>query len=191
MSTLIRASDLKRPQTLRALLARRRDEIYMRIRELRRDQEHEAQPSPADTMEAARATADIETHASLIGRGEEELRLIDEALDRVEHGTYGVCADCGGEIPLARLNSVPFAPYCVECEGKRDPARRRWSEGGTIAPYDHQWAPPEEMRTPREYRVSTNTARPTPSHEEAHPAASAPAAKHEPSQGKPSRRRAK
>jgi DnaK suppressor protein len=173
MSTVIRASDLKRPNALRDLLIRRRDEIYMRVRELRHAQEVEAEPLPSDTMEAARSTADVETHASLIGRAEDELRLIDEALDRVDHGTYGVCQDCDEDIPLARLNSVPFTPYCVECEAKHDRVRQRWPDGGTIAPYDQQWSLPEEMKTPKEYRVSTNTARPTPAHEEAIPETSA------------------
>lgn len=46
-------------------------------------------------------------------------RLIDiqEALERIEKGTYGVCAKCGKRIPDGRLQLVPEAKYCVECEG--------------------------------------------------------------------------
>ena len=165
MSSVIRASDLKHPHTVHDLLARRRDEIYMRIKELRRDQEAEAEPSPTDTMDAARATAEVETHASLISHAEDELRLIDEALERVEHGNYGICADCGEAIPLARLNSVPFTLYCVKCEETHDRSHRRWSDGGTIAPYDRTWALPDEMKPQKDYRVSTSVAGPA-HHEE-------------------------
>ena len=184
MPPIIRASDLKRPQALRDMLVRRRDEIYVRVKELRHDQEGDS--SPTDSMDAARSSAEVETHASLIGRAEEELQLIDEALERVERGNFGICAECGEDIPLARLNSVPFTPYCVGCEEKRDRSRRRWSEGGTIAPYDHQWAPPDEMKAPREYRVSTNTVRHVPAHEEIFPQP-----KHETTPAKPSRRHSK
>lgn len=155
-----------RREILRGMLTRRRDELYQRIAEFRREQEQEAEPPPADSIEAARATADIETHAGLIDRNEDELRRLDAALERVEQGSYGMCADCGHEIPLDRLTAIPFALCCVNCQDKRNHARRRSSEGATIPPYDHQWLLPEEMREPKEYRVETNVAGPTPPHVE-------------------------
>jgi RNA polymerase-binding transcription factor DksA len=39
---------------------------------------------------------------------------IDEALDRIEHGTYGRCVVCGRPIPEERLELVPETPYCVD-----------------------------------------------------------------------------
>ena len=41
---------------------------------------------------------------------------IREALERIENGTYGICDKCGREIPIARLNAVPEAVYCVDCQ---------------------------------------------------------------------------
>ncbi len=155
-----------RREILRGMLTRRRDDLYQRIAEFRRAQEQEAEPPPADSIEAARATADVETHAGLIGRNEDELRRLDAALERVGQGAYGICADCGGEIPLARLKAIPFALCCVRCQEKRNHLRRSSSEGGMIPPYDHQWLLPEEMREPKEYRVETNVAGPTPPHVE-------------------------
>lgn len=43
------------------------------------------------------------------------LRLIDEALARIEKGTYGVCQRCGERISRERLEAVPEAPYCLPC----------------------------------------------------------------------------
>ncbi|MBT2495728.1 TraR/DksA C4-type zinc finger protein [Microbacterium sp. ISL-59] len=47
-----------------------------------------------------------------------ELRQVDDALARVDAGTYGVCANCGRPIPAARLQARPFAEYCVACAEK-------------------------------------------------------------------------
>ncbi len=163
------ALDPANRERLRQLLIHRRDEIYMRIRELRRSQETEAEPPPADTMEAARATAEIETHAGLIGNAEDELTLIDEALERIECGSYGMCADCGEEIPLARLRAVRATRYCLECQDKHAVVQRRHTEGIMIQPYDQVWTVPEEMRDAREVRVRTNAARRSVRYEEAPP----------------------
>jgi DnaK suppressor protein len=40
---------------------------------------------------------------------------MDEALDRIENGTYGICEECGGAIGLKRLEVRPVAKYCVPC----------------------------------------------------------------------------
>jgi len=163
--------DIERRDALRRMLTRLRDENYTRIRELRREQEQDAEPGAADSIEAARATADVETHASLIEMAENRLRFLDEALNRVESGTYGICADCGTHISLERLGAVPFARYCVACQEKRNHSRvGRAGQGSMIPPFDHQWTLPQEMREPMEYEVSTNVARPGASVEEvAHP----------------------
>ena len=49
-----------------------------------------------------------------------ELRLVDAALGRLEAGTYGVCIDCGGQIPAARLHAAPQAPRCIVCQEKAE-----------------------------------------------------------------------
>lgn len=46
----------------------------------------------------------------------ERLRLVNEALDRIETGDYGVCLHCDEPIPLKRLEAVPWARYCVSCQ---------------------------------------------------------------------------
>lgn len=47
-----------------------------------------------------------------------ELRQVDDALERFDAGTYGVCARCGQPIPSARLEVRPFAEHCVACAEK-------------------------------------------------------------------------
>lgn len=57
---------------------------------------------------------------SLMENEEETLDLIELALERIEDGTYGQCDECGGKIPKARLNALPYAPLCVKCAGQME-----------------------------------------------------------------------
>ena len=59
----------------------------------------------------------------LLGMSERErgmLRENDQALDRIDDGSYGECEDCGEEIGEARLKAVPYATLCVECKADRE-----------------------------------------------------------------------
>jgi DnaK suppressor protein len=47
------------------------------------------------------------------------LRAIEDALQRVEAGTYGVCVDCEEEISPARLKAVPWTKVCITCKEKQ------------------------------------------------------------------------
>ena len=45
-----------------------------------------------------------------------ELARIEEALERMRRGEYGVCSQCGRQIPLARLQALPYAVTCIKCQ---------------------------------------------------------------------------
>ncbi len=45
-----------------------------------------------------------------------QLKLIEEALDRIEAGDYGICMGCDEPIPPKRLQALPWAKYCVTCQ---------------------------------------------------------------------------
>src|SRR5690242_9054483 len=45
-----------------------------------------------------------------------QLRLIEEALDRIRSGDYGICLACEEPIPAKRLHALPWARYCVSCQ---------------------------------------------------------------------------
>ena len=47
------------------------------------------------------------------------LRAIEEALGRIDRGTYGVCRDCGEPIAEARLNAIPWTRVCISCKAKQ------------------------------------------------------------------------
>jgi DnaK suppressor protein len=120
-------------------------ETHRKIEDYRRDLEQESDAGPADSIDAAETTEEVETHAALISGAEEKLRYLDEALTRLEDGRYGICLGCRLPIPIERLRAVPFAAYCVDCQETRNRRRADWAQGTMIEPYDHQWTLPEEM----------------------------------------------
>jgi DnaK suppressor protein len=53
---------------------------------------------------------------SLSGFERRQLALVEDALARIEDGTYGECQMCGESVPAARLKAIPWARYCVSCQ---------------------------------------------------------------------------
>lgn len=56
------------------------------------------------------------THVSLQRHHQVLLERIDEALHRMETGTYGLCERCGRQIEIGRLKALPYATLCIECQ---------------------------------------------------------------------------
>lgn len=101
---------------LRAILVKRRDALRSALagdlsllKELRSE-------SPGDVIDAAYDSAQDEISSQLAEVESRELANIENALERMKAGTYGQCEVCGGRIPLARLNALPYATVCIECQ---------------------------------------------------------------------------
>ena len=60
---------------------------------------------------------------SLMQNEEGTLDLIENALERIEEGTFGSCSECGGTVPKTRLNALPYTPFCVKCAEKAQSSR--------------------------------------------------------------------
>jgi RNA polymerase-binding transcription factor len=50
----------------------------------------------------------------------QKLKVLKDALHRLERGIYGECAECGGEIERKRLEAIPWTRYCVTCQEARE-----------------------------------------------------------------------
>jgi DnaK suppressor protein len=61
---------------------------------------------------------------TLDARESAELDAIDAALRRIDEGSFGVCTDCGAEIPAARLHAAPETLRCIRCQEKTEHTRR-------------------------------------------------------------------
>ena len=80
----------------------------------------EASSMPIHMAELGSDNYEQEFTLSLLATEEDTLSLIENALQRIEEGTYGICLDCQGIIPKTRLNAIPYAPLCVKCASERD-----------------------------------------------------------------------
>lgn len=99
-------------EEIRRKLIARLDELNERLQEI--DQQLH-QPADADAEERAVEREDDEMLERLGLSGQEEIRRITAALDRIENGTFGICAACGEDISPERLAVVPFAARCRNC----------------------------------------------------------------------------
>jgi DnaK suppressor protein len=69
-----------------------------------------------DVVDEALDAVQDEISSQLAEVESRELANIERALARIRNGTYGECEGCGGRIPLARLNALPYATSCIECQ---------------------------------------------------------------------------
>jgi RNA polymerase-binding transcription factor len=111
----------ERAATLRRMLFERQEEVRARLRALREDL-----PAVADHVrDAEEQCVDdfmVGLDIALAEATSEEARRIEEALQRLEAGTYGVCQGCKAEISAPRLQALPFADLCRDCQGAREAA---------------------------------------------------------------------
>lgn len=149
MASAVSSSGAKRIDALKRLLNKERADALARVKELMREQEHNGGQPPADEMDVARSLSEVDTHAALFDRAQERLSAIDAAIARLGAGVYGICARCGDEIPLARLEVIPFAQYCVDCQNEAN-VEARTGQAGLAKPFGGRWTPPEELSSPEE-----------------------------------------
>jgi DnaK suppressor protein len=131
MTTGKKASSIKegRSSDLRRMLEERRREILSEVQGKIRDQREESTwgrvNEVLDAGESSEVDIQEDIEFALIQMKAETLTKINEALGRLETGTYGYCSDCGGEISEQRLRALPFAVRCKECEESREVAAER------------------------------------------------------------------
>ncbi|MEQ1790820.1 MAG: TraR/DksA family transcriptional regulator, partial [Nitrospiraceae bacterium] len=114
----------RRRQVLQQMLMRKRQEIIKEIegslgQSLIEDKQRRLE-SARDVGDQALMDLDRELGISLMEMRNRRRQAIDEALTRLTEGTYGICAECGVEISERRLEAVPFAKLCVECQSKEE-----------------------------------------------------------------------
>lgn len=82
-----------------------------------------------DLADMASNTARDELLWLVVEEERRELEQIDEALARINSGTYGICRNCGQPIKKARLDALPFATLCVKCKEVEEEETERESRG--------------------------------------------------------------
>ena len=114
---------------LRRILEERRREIMDQVQGKIRDVRSEGANNPnlgvLDAAETSEADIQDDIEFALIQMKSETLNKIEEALHRLEEGTFGYCFECGEEISERRLRALPFAVRCKDCEEARENVQQR------------------------------------------------------------------
>ena len=111
--------------TARKRLEEMRGELDKSIAVLQGEQPAEriGSDSPQDPADAGTNLSENDRTQAVLEAAKVQLRAVLDALDRIEHGSYGTCADCGSPIPEGRLDARPEAARCVKCQSRRDRGR--------------------------------------------------------------------
>jgi len=72
-----------------------------------------------DFVDQASDDNEVHVNLKLLQTDAKLLRAIEAAIERVDNGEYGICADCGEDISVARLKAVPWTSVCISCKGKQ------------------------------------------------------------------------
>ena len=103
-------------RTLHQVLIKRRDALrkalagdLSSLKELR-------EQTSSDVVDAALDSAQDEISSQLAEVESRELSHIENALERMREGQYGLCEGCSTNIPLARLQALPYATLCIQCQ---------------------------------------------------------------------------
>jgi len=100
----------------RELLETKRGELVDRVRAARSTETQGPGEDAPDLGDRALTTTTREMSYRLSAEERLILKRIDKALARMDAGRYGTCLNCSGKIQTGRLEAVPWARYCIECQ---------------------------------------------------------------------------
>lgn len=90
-------------------------------------------PEGGDVCDIASSDRERELTLRLSERGREKLKEIEEALERIEDGSFGTCEQCEAKIPKGRLKVMPFSTTCVACKSKQEKQRKMYEGASDYA----------------------------------------------------------
>ncbi len=112
--------DRKRVETYRNLLIEKQEQL---LRLVSKSDQDGREADEEGTQDVADKAANAYTKEFLFHQSNDNrliLTLVNEALERTKNGSYGLCVECGNEVQAKRLEAVPWARHCIECQDKQD-----------------------------------------------------------------------
>ena len=106
----------KELEKYRKLLEEKKTSLLAELAKTRHAEEETTEESTQDIADKAVSSYTREFLYSLTDGERGTLLHIDDALARIEDGSYGFCLNCNAAMTEKRLNAVPWAPYCLDCQ---------------------------------------------------------------------------
>lgn len=117
----------KGSEKFKELLLKKREEILNEIKHIAEENLKSQKEASGDLSSYSYHMADMasdsydrELSLNLASGEQDILYEIDDALKRIKEGKYGRCISCDKKIPSRRLNAVPYAKYCIQCQSKEE-----------------------------------------------------------------------
>ena len=105
----------KTPKEIRRDLVSAHKQLTQRLGRIREDEDHRRAPLSPDSSDRAQEQENDEVLVRLDAATQDLLAQHQHAIERIDHGQYGVCERCGFEIEARRLHAVPQATRCAAC----------------------------------------------------------------------------
>jgi len=99
-------------------LMKRREELLRELQGGIGSLQKDASSPTGDSADVAMDIMQEDLYSQLAELEAQELARIEHALQRIREGTYGICEECGQQIPAARLKALPFTTLCVQCQAQ-------------------------------------------------------------------------
>lgn len=110
----------KKQDHFKNLLVGIRQKLTEDVKRCLDDSKEEVSGGVPDIMDDAARTYNRQVILNLGEKERAQLGRVDEALQKITDGRYGICEECEEHIPVKRLEIIPFAKFCVECESKME-----------------------------------------------------------------------
>ncbi len=104
----------------RKKLETKRDEVLQLVESARNSEKEGGSNDAPDLGDRALSTVIRDLSYQLTAGEREILRRVDDALKRIDDGEYGNCVECGKKVQTGRLDAVPWARHCIECQEMQD-----------------------------------------------------------------------
>lgn len=97
------------------LLTQRRTELLNKV-SAQKERDSESDVIVGDEIDTASQNSEKEMYFELAAADKITLSDINDALAKIEKGSFGKCECCGCEIPLERIKAIPWVRYCIQCQ---------------------------------------------------------------------------
>jgi DnaK suppressor protein len=118
---------------LAAVLRRKRSSLLLQeIAGSQSEAEATVEDRESELEESAQKDRMTRLESRLTERGQILLRQIDDALERIDTGTFGACERCGNDISTPRLKAMPTAALCIDCANALEKRQRTLGMNGDV-----------------------------------------------------------
>ena len=119
---------------LAQVLAKRRDALRRALAGDVAALERKKWIPPGDVVDGAADSVEDEVASELVEVESRELARVEHSMEQMREGRYGVCEACGSNIPLARLNALPYATLCIRCQREVEQRQSAPIDAGLVEP---------------------------------------------------------